>query len=175
METNAERRRQKLAALCAERGIREVAKRAGLNWQSLAQVIKKSLLPKRKDGTRSVKNLGDEAARKIESSENLGAGWFDSVTTNASSIRTYPNEKAPQAHANSAQAAIDSGAHSINSIEQSCNCIAGFMEHLSDTDREVAAGWLAGLARHPASTKHVIGALTDMVTANARESPSKQA
>lgn len=78
METNSERRRRKLADLCAERGIVKVAERAGLNWQSLDQIIKKTLLPPKKDGTRSVKNLGDDAARKIEQAESLGEGWFDS-------------------------------------------------------------------------------------------------
>lgn len=79
METNAERRRRKLEWLCGKKGIYEVAKGAGMNWQSLDQVIKRSLLPPKKDGTRSIKNLGEAAARKIEKSENLGVGWFDQI------------------------------------------------------------------------------------------------
>lgn len=78
METNSERRRRKLADLCSKRGITKVAGNAGLNWASLDQIIKKTLLPPKKDGTRSVKNLGDDAARKIERAEQLGEGWFDS-------------------------------------------------------------------------------------------------
>lgn len=77
METNSERRRRKLTDLCAQRGITKVAENAGLNWASLDQIIKKTLLPPKKDGTRSIKNLGDDAARKIERAEGLGEGWFD--------------------------------------------------------------------------------------------------
>lgn len=65
-----------------------------------------------------------------------------------------------------ARPAIETGAHSIQSIEQACSTLAGYMDSLTDTDREVAAGWLAGLARRPESAKHVIGALTDMISAN---------
>lgn len=86
METNSERRRRKLAELCAERGVAAVAESAGLHWQSLDQVIKGTLLPPKKDGTRRPKNLGNDAAQKIEVAQSLGAGWFDSdipsATTN---------------------------------------------------------------------------------------------
>lgn len=77
METNADRRRRKLASLCDERGLRAVAERAGLNYQSLEQIIKGVLLPPKQDGTRSPRKLGDDAARKIEEAEGLGLGWFD--------------------------------------------------------------------------------------------------
>lgn len=77
METNADRRRRKLAWLADDRGLKAIAERADLNYQSLDQVIKGTLLPEKKDGTRSRKNLGDETARKIEESEKLGRGWFD--------------------------------------------------------------------------------------------------
>lgn len=77
METNSERRRRKLTDICANLGIKKVADRAGLNWQSLDQIIKMTPLPAKKDGSRGTKNLGDEAARKIEESEGLGHGWFD--------------------------------------------------------------------------------------------------
>lgn len=77
METNAERRRRKLTELCNSRGLKRVAERAGLSAASLDQIIKGVLLPPKKDGTRSQRNLGDDAARKIEDAEGLGRGWFD--------------------------------------------------------------------------------------------------
>ena len=77
METSSERRRRKLTELCAERGLREVATRAGLNYQSLDQIIKGTLGEPKKDGTRAVKNLGNPSARAIEVAEKLGTGWFD--------------------------------------------------------------------------------------------------
>lgn len=80
METNAERRRRKLTDLCKVRGLKDVAARAELNPDSLAQIIKGVLLPAKKDGTRSPRNLGDDAARKIEDAEGLGLGWFDDAS-----------------------------------------------------------------------------------------------
>lgn len=77
METNADRRRRKLAQLCEERGLRGVAERAELNHQSLDQIIKGVLLPPKLDGSRSPRKLGDDAARRIEEAEGLGRGWFD--------------------------------------------------------------------------------------------------
>lgn len=77
METNAERRRRKLAELCATRGLKSVAERSGLSAASLDQIIKKVLLPPKKDGSRTARSLGDEAARKIEDAEGLGRGWLD--------------------------------------------------------------------------------------------------
>lgn len=77
METNADRRRRKLAALGEARGLRALAARAGLNWQTLDQIIKGTLLPPKQDGSRSARKLGDDAARKIEEAEKLGHGWFD--------------------------------------------------------------------------------------------------
>lgn len=77
METNAERRTRKLAALCAIKGVKEVAEKAGLNPESLSQILKGVKLPPKKDGTRSARSLGDPAARKIEDAEQLGRGWFD--------------------------------------------------------------------------------------------------
>lgn len=54
-----------------------VAERAGLNPDTLMQVIKGTLLPPRRDGTRSPRSLGNEAARQIEEAFELGVGWFD--------------------------------------------------------------------------------------------------
>lgn len=77
METNAERRRRKLTQLCGERGLKNIAYRAELNPATLDQIIKGVMLPPKKDGSRSQRNLGDEAARRIEDAEGLGRGWFD--------------------------------------------------------------------------------------------------
>lgn len=77
METNSERRRRKLAALCEERGLKNIAYRADVSAASLDQIIKRVLLPPKKDGSRSPRNLGDDAARRIEDAEGLGRGWFD--------------------------------------------------------------------------------------------------
>lgn len=84
METSAERRRRKLAELCEQKGLRAVAARAGVSAGSLDQIIKGVLLPPKKDGSRSPRSLGDDAARRIEDAERLGRGWFDeppSITT----------------------------------------------------------------------------------------------
>lgn len=78
MDTNAEIRRRRLAELCAtEGGVRAVATAAGMNWQSLDQILKAVLLPAKADGTRVPKALGDDAARRLEEVFNLGRGWFD--------------------------------------------------------------------------------------------------
>jgi len=77
METSTERRRRKLTELCVERGMDKVAERAGLNPIYLDQIIKGVLLPLKKDGSRSMRSLGDDAAQKIEAAEELGRGWFD--------------------------------------------------------------------------------------------------
>jgi len=95
METNSERRRRKLAEICAQKGLHKVAENAGLNWASLDQIIKKTLLPARKDGSRSAKNLGDDAARKIERAENLGEGWFDSVSNAIPATRDQAYQAQP--------------------------------------------------------------------------------
>lgn len=76
-ETNSERRRRKLTDLCTSRGRKNVAGRAGISDAALDQIIKGTLLPAKKDGSRSSRQLGDESARKIEASEQLGHGWFD--------------------------------------------------------------------------------------------------
>jgi hypothetical protein len=77
METSAERRRRKLALLCEKHGRDFVAQKSGTNQFALEQVIKGVLLPAKKDGTRSPRNLGDAAARAIEVALDLGEGWFD--------------------------------------------------------------------------------------------------
>jgi hypothetical protein len=79
METNAERRKRKLAVLATEHGGLEViAQRAELSAESLVQVVKGTLLPPKRGSTdRSPRALGDSAARAIEGAFNLGRGWFD--------------------------------------------------------------------------------------------------
>lgn len=81
MDTNAERRRKKLEALCAELGQKFVAEKASLNWQYIDQAIKKTLLPPKKDGTRGFRKMSDEAFQKIEAALDLGSGWFDDLGT----------------------------------------------------------------------------------------------
>lgn len=78
METASERRKRKLIELCGKHGLRTVADRAGVNQFALEQVMKGVLLPAKKDGTRSPRNLGDAAARAIERAFDKPEGWFDS-------------------------------------------------------------------------------------------------
>ena len=136
METNSERRRRKLAELCAERGIAAVAKSAGLNWQSLDQVIKGALLPPKKDGTRSPKNLGNDAAQKIEVAQGLGVGWFDTAT-HASFVNAGTPENQPNVvvtHVQQAQTAINNAALSADALR-----LAGFLDRITDTDQRFRA------------------------------------
>ncbi len=77
METAGDRRRRKLALLCDMHGRDTVAELSGTNTFALEQVLKRVLLPPKKDGTRSPRHLGDKAARAIEYAFRLGEGWFD--------------------------------------------------------------------------------------------------
>lgn len=80
METASERRLRKLMALAADPargGIRGIASRARINYQTLDQIIKGIPHPPKKDGTQSPRNVGNSVARKIEAGEQLGDGWFD--------------------------------------------------------------------------------------------------
>lgn len=78
MDTNYEIRLRRLEQLCErEGGIRAVAEKAEMNWQALDQVLKRVLLPPKADKTRSPRALGDDAARKLEETFDLGEGWFD--------------------------------------------------------------------------------------------------
>jgi hypothetical protein len=81
METKGDRRRRKLIELRARYPLSELAKAAGRSEVYLEQVIKGVLLPPKQDGTRSRRELGDAAARDIESAYSLGVGWFDSDQT----------------------------------------------------------------------------------------------
>lgn len=83
METCSERRKRKLIALVAEKGgLKTLAADCELNYAALDQVIKGVLLPPKKgDGTRSEKALGDDAARAIEAAYKLGRGWMDKDDT----------------------------------------------------------------------------------------------
>jgi hypothetical protein len=78
VETNNERRLRKLTNLCsAHGGPAAVAKRSGLNPASLRQILNGIELPRKLDGSRSERGLGDPAARAIEEAYDLGRGWFD--------------------------------------------------------------------------------------------------
>lgn len=97
METSSERRRKKLTQLCEQRGLKAVAERSGVSAAALDQIIKGVLLPPKKDGSRSPRSLGDEAARKIEDAEGLGRGWFDeppSITTSRVHLSMGTNTEA---------------------------------------------------------------------------------
>jgi hypothetical protein len=79
METNDERRLRKLKELCSAKGGHvSVAQTAGLKPVYLDQIIKGVTLPPKKgDGSRSERALGNTAARAIEEAYQLGHGWFD--------------------------------------------------------------------------------------------------
>lgn len=78
METNSERRLRKLQLLISTKGLAEVAIASGLKPVYLEQIIKGVKLPPKKgDGSRSERALGDSAARAIEEAYDLGRGWFD--------------------------------------------------------------------------------------------------
>lgn len=79
MESRSERRKRKLQILCdaIPGGVKAVADRAGMNYQSLQQVLSGTLLPPKQDGSRAPKSLGDKAAESIEDEWRLGRGWFD--------------------------------------------------------------------------------------------------
>jgi hypothetical protein len=77
METTADRRRRKLISLIERHGLVRVADASGKSAAYLDQITKGTLLPAKKDGTRSARNLGDPAAQAIEEAFSLGRGWFD--------------------------------------------------------------------------------------------------
>ncbi|MCO5338275.1 S24 family peptidase [Delftia tsuruhatensis] len=79
METGSERRKRKLKMLAdaVPGGIKAVADRAGMNYQTLTQVLAGTLLPPKKDGSQSPRSLGDKAAERIEDEWRLRRGWFD--------------------------------------------------------------------------------------------------
>ena len=78
METMSERRRRKLIDLANEHGgPAGIADDCGVSADAIDQVIKGTLLPPKRDGSRNPKGLGDDAARKIEDGYKLGRGWFD--------------------------------------------------------------------------------------------------
>jgi hypothetical protein len=78
MDTNDEIRRKRLQYLCSQAGgLRAVAEASQTHWQYLDQVLKRRLLKPRKDGTQVAAAIGDDLARRIEASHNLGAGWLD--------------------------------------------------------------------------------------------------
>lgn len=79
METNDERRKRKLRQLSEMYGLDALAEAAGLKGpESLDQILKGAKLPPKKaDGSRSERNLGDDSARKIELALDLERGWFD--------------------------------------------------------------------------------------------------
>lgn len=81
METRAERRLRKLRQVIrekAEGSITRLAADTNLSVGNLIQIDKGTLLPKKVDGTRSPRAVGDDLCRTIEDRYNLGRGWFDS-------------------------------------------------------------------------------------------------
>lgn len=98
METRAERRLRKLRALCEQHqqrgGVVFVAETAGLNANTLDQVLKGALLPAKADGTRTARTVGDKAATAIEDAFKLGRGWFDA--DDATMPTSKPVPAAPQ-------------------------------------------------------------------------------
>lgn len=79
METANERRKRKLAELVVRHGLDAIASKADVSKASLDQILKGTLLPRKQDGTRSPRSLGDAAAAAIETALELGAGWFDAT------------------------------------------------------------------------------------------------
>lgn len=78
MESKDDRRYRRLKKLAESHGgVRAIAEKAGLKWASLDQVIKKTALPAKKDGSISPRSLGDASAEAIEDAYGLGRGWFD--------------------------------------------------------------------------------------------------
>lgn len=78
METNDERRKRRLQALCDDNGgVKLVAAKARLGWEGLDQILKGALLPMKADGRRERRSLGNPAARAIEAAYDLGIGWLD--------------------------------------------------------------------------------------------------
>lgn len=111
METSVQRRFRKLKSLVdgGER-IADIAKKADVNAQAIDQILKGTLLPKKADGTRSTRSLGDTTARAIEKAYGLGVGWFDA-----------PDAKPPlinQAHTldHPTQSPIPTGARRLRNI-----------------------------------------------------------
>lgn len=80
METKDARRRRKLKQLeeATVGGLESIAVASGRNPAYLKQIINGTLLPPKKDGSRSPRALGDDVAEKIEDTLHLGRGWFDS-------------------------------------------------------------------------------------------------
>ena len=80
METKDARRRRKLQMLidATEGGLDAIAIVSGKSPGYLRQILDGALLPVKKDGTRSARALGDNAAEAIEDGRALGRGWFDS-------------------------------------------------------------------------------------------------
>jgi hypothetical protein len=78
LETNAERRRRHLIALCHTYGRAEVARRCGTAEDYLRQIIAGTPMPTvRKDAAKKPKQVGDDLARAIEEGFSLPRGWMD--------------------------------------------------------------------------------------------------
>lgn len=135
METSAERRRRKLTQLCRERGVKNVADRAGVSWQSLNQVIQGTLLPAKKDGSRTPRSLGDDAARKIEDAERLGLGWFDAADHQPAT-------------------AVTAAAPSVTLL-QALQVLDDTLSALDSRDRSIALGMLSAGLEKPGSANLV--------------------
>jgi phage repressor protein C with HTH and peptisase S24 domain len=87
METRKERRLRKLKWLVDNTpgGVKEVAAKADLNYQTLTQIIKGVRLP-----SGNPRSVGDPVAGAIESAFGLGRGWFDSEDVPSEQLHSTP-------------------------------------------------------------------------------------
>ncbi len=153
METSSERRRRKLAELCAQRGLKPVAMRAGLSPATLDQIIKGVLLPPKRDGSRTPRSLGDEAARKIEDAESLGRGWFDESPRDDSGnvislTDRYPNK--PSRTAGIVFAGKVAPSQKVKVAGMARLCSDGFFDEIPGSD-EASDGVVEALSDDPAA------------------------
>jgi len=77
MDTNDEVRRRRLKLLAESVGLAEIEKKTGRSAAYLTHIIQRHKGAKKQDGSQSVVNLGDPAARDIETGLELPAGWLD--------------------------------------------------------------------------------------------------
>lgn len=128
METCSERRKRKLIALAEEKGgLKSLAADCDLSYATLDQIIKGVLLPRKADGTRSERALGDDTARLIETRYGLERGWFDSD---------------------------DSVAAAVPSLEVALRVLAEALQASSKHARLAVAPLLSAMAAEPAEAKN---------------------
>jgi len=139
-------------------------------------------MPPKKDGTRKAKNLGNEAAQKIEVAQGLGVGWFDSATSTTAVLAVdechqttggQPGTVVPQLQtgivamtatpaqnaSNQPPSLIQQAPIAINNITMALKVIADTMPMLSAGQRRLLGPMLAELAVTPESHADVSEAL----------------